>query len=111
MRDAYEKFEAAGIKLYAISYDDQPALAEFANKQRIPFPLLSDVTSRVIGDYGLLNEQIEPGDALLYGIPYPGSYVTDENGVVVAKTGDSVAGGAEAPIVDCRPTDCSPSRH
>jgi hypothetical protein len=47
--------------------------------------LLSDIDSEVIEAYGILNTQIEPGDAFLEGIPYPGSYVTDEDGIVVAK--------------------------
>jgi hypothetical protein len=61
------------------------ALREFAEKQQIPYPLLSDQDSEVIRAYGILNEQVRPGDALLHGIPYPGVYVTDEDGVVVAK--------------------------
>ncbi len=73
------------MRLYAISYDDQGVLTEFAEKQKIPFPLLSDIDSKVIREYGILNDQIEPGDAYLYGIPYPGAFVTDEDGVVVAK--------------------------
>jgi len=60
-------------------------LSEFAEKQHIPYPLLSDLDSEVIRRYGILNDQIEPGDVFLHGIPYPGSYVTDEEGVVVAK--------------------------
>jgi hypothetical protein len=39
----------------------------------------------VIRKYGILNEQIGDGGALLEGIPYPGVYVTDEQGIVVAK--------------------------
>jgi AhpC/TSA family/Thiol:disulfide interchange protein DsbD, N-terminal len=76
---------AAGLRLYAISYDDVAALAAFAEAQRIPYPLLSDADSEVIRRFGILNTQIEPGDAMLYGIPYPGVYVTDEDGAVVAK--------------------------
>jgi hypothetical protein len=60
-------------------------LREFGETQRIPYPLLSDVDSRVIRAYGILNDRITPDDAFLYGIPYPGVYVTDEQGVVVAK--------------------------
>ena len=73
------------MRLYAISYDDQEVLAEFTQKQRIPYPLLSDVDSDVIRRFGILNTQIQPGDAFLYGIPYPGAYVTDADGIVVAK--------------------------
>ena len=36
----------AGIALYAISYDDPTVLAEFSDKQRIPYPLLSDIDSK-----------------------------------------------------------------
>lgn len=85
MRDAHAAFEEAGVRLYAISYDDAEALAAFARGQNIPFPLLSDVESEVIRRYGILNDQVDPGDAFLYGIPYPGSYVIDAGGIVVAK--------------------------
>ena len=76
---------AAGVKLYAISYDDGEALAEFREKQDIPYPLLSDVDSAAIRRYGILNDRIRPGDALLHGIPYPGVFVCDEDGVVISK--------------------------
>ena len=39
----------------------------------------------MIRDYGILNDSIKPGDALLYGIPYPGVYVCDAEGLVTAK--------------------------
>lgn len=60
-------------------------MAEYAEKQGIPFPLLSDLDSDVIRRYGILNTQIEPEDGFFYGIPYPGVFVTDADGVVVAK--------------------------
>jgi len=47
--------------------------------------LLSDTDSAVIRQFGILNDQVTRNDALLYGIPYPGVYVTDEDGTVVAK--------------------------
>ena len=39
----------------------------------------------MIRQFGILNEQVTRNDALLYGIPYPGVYVTNETGTVVAK--------------------------
>ncbi len=39
----------------------------------------------MIRQFGILNEQVTKNDALLYGIPYPGVYVTDEDGTVTAK--------------------------
>ena len=60
-------------------------LTEFSEKQHIPFPLLSDVESEVIRSYGILNTEISPDDVMIYGVPFPGAYVSDESGVVVAK--------------------------
>ena len=85
MRDAYDKFKEAGIKLYAISYDDQDVLATYAQTENIPFPLLSDLDSEVIRRYGILNTQVKPGDGIFYGIPYPGVFVTNEDGQVIGK--------------------------
>ena len=61
------------------------AIRQFADEQDMPFRLLSDVDSETIRRYGILNDQVGPDDAMLYGIPYPGVYVTDEQGVVTAK--------------------------
>ena len=85
MRDAYPQFEAAGVKLYAVSYDDTEALRAFTEGQSIPYPLLSDIDSEVIRRYGILNDQVKPGDAMLYGIPYPGAFVCDEGGLIIAR--------------------------
>ncbi len=60
-------------------------LAAYGTEQNIPYPLLSDVDSAVIKRFGILNDTVQPGDAMLYGIPYPGSYVCDGDGVVIAK--------------------------
>ncbi len=85
MRDSYARFEAEGISLYALSYDDRDTLREFSEAQGIPFTLLSDVDSAVIRKYGILNTEVSKDDAFLYGIPFPGVYVCDEDGVVVSK--------------------------
>ena len=85
MRDAWAKFERDDVALFAISYDDQVVLREFAEKQAIPFPLLSDVDSEAIRAWGVLNDQIQPGDAFLYGMAYPGAFVIDAEGRVVGK--------------------------
>lgn len=79
------KFRETGVKLYAISYDDRHALAAFADNYGIDYPLLSDVGSAVIRRYGILNTEIRPGDLPAYGVPFPGTYVTDEKGVVIEK--------------------------
>ena len=85
MRDAFGKFEANGIKLYALSYDDQETLKEFGRHHQIPYTLLSDIDPAVIKQFGLLNTEVSKSDAFLYGIPFPGVYICDENGIVVSK--------------------------
>jgi hypothetical protein len=73
-----------GLGVAAISYDSIGALKNFADRQHITYPLLSDPDSKIIRAYDILNETTKPG-TLTYGIPYPGIYVVDARGRVVAK--------------------------
>ena len=79
------EFETAGVTVYAISYDAPEVLAAFAEEFGITYPLLSDAGSEVIRRYGILNTLVRVDEAV-YGIPYPGSYLTDEAGVVTEKS-------------------------
>jgi peroxiredoxin len=85
LQEAMPKFEAAGIRLYAISYDDQEALADFVNNYNITYTMLSDPDSRVIREYGILNTLVKPHEVPFYGIPFPGTYIIDENGRITDK--------------------------
>ncbi len=85
MQEAQSRFDAAGLKLYAISYDEQDALADFVEHQGITYTMLSDSKSRVIREYGILNTQVPAHQLPFYGIPFPGTYVIDEEGRVIAK--------------------------
>ena len=85
LRDAFPAFRDAGIRLYAISYDDVEALAAFAAAQEIPYPLLSDADSAVIRRFGILNSQVGEVGGIVDGVPFPGTYVVDGDGVVVEK--------------------------
>jgi DsbC/DsbD-like thiol-disulfide interchange protein len=59
-------------------------LKNFADRRGITYPLLSDPQSSVIKAFGILNTEVPPGTPF-YGIPYPGTYIVDPNGRVVAK--------------------------
>ncbi len=78
-------FEKHGIKLYLLSYDDKKALANYVETTGARFTMFSDVDSKVIRDYGILNTEIKPGEIPVYGIPFPGTYVVDEAGKVIDK--------------------------
>jgi len=79
------QFEAAGVAVYALSYDEPDALRDFRDAHGITFTLLSDPASEVIRAFGILNELIDENDHPWFGIPYPGTYVTDAAGVIQAK--------------------------
>jgi hypothetical protein len=85
--------EAHAIALFAISYDAVGVLAEFAAKQGIRYPLLSDEDSQVMRRLNLINERVQD-DHAFYGIPvspkhanlpYPGVFVLDRDGRIEHK--------------------------
>ncbi len=85
LQNAMPMFEEAGIRLYAISYDEVGALEDFAQAHGITYNLLSDEGSAVIREYGILNHHVPPEQVPYHGIPFPGTYLVDEDGVVSAK--------------------------
>jgi hypothetical protein len=68
-------------------------LGAFAEKYAIRFPLLADEGSVAIRRLGLLNEHVAEHHAFygvpmrddVYGVPYPGSFILDAQGVVVER--------------------------
>jgi peroxiredoxin Q/BCP len=79
---------AAGVKVVGISYDSVDVLRAFAEKQKIAFPLLSDSESKTIIAYSLKNKETAGkkfGKVDLDGVPYPGTYLVDKDGVIRAK--------------------------
>ncbi len=79
---------AAGYEVFAVSNDTVERLSAFAQNHAVTFPLLSDEDSAVIRAFGIMNTLIEPGEGAhmrWYGIPYPGTYIVDADGVVVDK--------------------------
>ncbi len=79
-------FTAAGIKVFAISYDPVEVLAKFAGEFGITYPLLYDQGSVVMKRYGILNTMIRPEETEYYGLPYPGTYAVGEDGRVTEKS-------------------------
>ncbi len=85
MQSHADDFERDGITLIALSYDEQDALADFAQEHSVTFPLLSDPKSEIIKRLGILNTLIEEDDHPWYGIPFPGTYVLDSEGIIIEK--------------------------
>jgi peroxiredoxin len=85
--------QADDVAVIAVSYDPVQVLADFGTKNGISYPLLSDVGSRVMGELGLLNPNM-PEETGYWGftyaekhqgLPYPGTFLLDNAGVVVDK--------------------------
>ena len=102
------ELRSRGIGLATISYDSREILADFAKRQGITFPMLSDVGSATIRRYGILNtvaeEALGPNgkdpaalaDLQRYvtvtqpaerfrGIPFPGTFMLDTQGRVTSR--------------------------
>jgi len=84
LEHSYPSIRAQGLGLGAISYDSVEVLKSFATRKQITFPMLSDAGSKIIRSYGILNETVDKSTPF-FGVPYPGTYVLDAKGVVVAK--------------------------
>lgn len=81
LQSRYADITRQGLGLIAISYDSPETLKTFAASRGITFPLVSDAGSVIIRKYGLLNETVDP-KSRTYGIPHPGTFIVDRQGVV-----------------------------
>ena len=84
-----QEFSALDVPVYALSYDEADALSDFRDAHNVTFTLLSDPQSEVIRSFGILNTLIDESDHPWFGIPYPGTYILNAEGVVTHKFFDS----------------------
>jgi peroxiredoxin len=69
------KFEGADTQVFAISEDFTPSQKEFAEKNKLTFPLLSDFSKRQVAkDYGVLMPDL--------GIANRATFVVDKEGKI-----------------------------
>ncbi len=73
--------KAHGINAASITYDSRQILSNFGDAYKIAFPMLSDVGSKVIRAFGILNTNV-PEDHMMYGMPWPGDYLIASDGTV-----------------------------
>lgn len=82
MQRDLKSIEAAGVQVIGISYDAPGVLKKFSDQSKIGFPLLSDPGSKIIEEYHIQNTSAK-GKA--EGVPYPGTFLLDSQGVIRAK--------------------------
>ena len=81
---AAPELQAMGINVASMTYDPVATLAAAAEEHDVAFPLLFDENVKHVNAMGLRNTQYEPGQRA-YGIPYPGIFLIDAQGVIRAK--------------------------
>ena len=91
------EFEALGVNVAAMSYDDVSVLEDFAAAQGIGYALLSDKGGMHAKQLGILNEEYSE-EHLAYGVPHPGVLFIDPSGRVLLKR--AVPGYRERPPLD-----------
>ena len=74
-----------GLSLAGVSYDSVAVLADFSRRRGITFPLLSDPGSATIKHYGILNTTVPETNQQTYGIPFPGTFMLNVQGVVTSR--------------------------
>lgn len=74
-------FKRLGINIATMTCDPMDTLAEAALDHGASFPLLQDEDTRHVRALGILNTEYEPGQRA-YGIPYPGIFLLDAEGVI-----------------------------
>ena len=79
-----QAFKDKGLAVASITYDSQAVLKDFSTRLTIGYPMLSDPQSKVIRAFGLLNTNVDPKSPQ-YGIPFPGTIIVNEKGVVTSK--------------------------
>ena len=79
-----DQIEAMGINVVALTFDSVEKLKTVQEDQNIQFPLLHDEEVTHVNAFGIRNLDYEQGHRI-HGIPYPGIFLIDSNGVIKAK--------------------------
>jgi len=82
LQNAKQRYEKQRIKLAAISYDSPAILKDFADRNKIDFPLLADPDSKIIRSFNVLNEEAK---GMNKGMAHPGFFYIDAGGVIREK--------------------------
>jgi thioredoxin-dependent peroxiredoxin len=80
LRDNYKLLQKQGYEVLGVSTDNEKSHRKFADKEKLPFPLLADIDKVVHDKYGTW------GEKSMYGRKYMGTlrttFVIDEKGKI-----------------------------
>ena len=92
-----EKFEALGVNVAAMTYDEVAPLTDFAEEREIAYPLLSDHGAKHVDALGIRNESYAE-DHFAHGVPHPGVFYIGADGSIALKR--AVPGYRDRPPFD-----------
>ena len=80
LRDNYASFLKQGFAVIGVSPDSEKSHKGFAGKYSLPFPLIADISKKIMNDYGVW------GEKKMYGRSYMGvirtTFIIDEKGII-----------------------------
>ena len=91
------RFEALGVQVAAMTYDDLEQLRVFHDKSQLGYPLLHDAGAVHVNALGVRNLQYREGHQA-YGVPHPGILFLSPEGKVLHKF--AVPGYRQRPPID-----------
>ncbi len=84
LSDIQDRFQAIGVSVGGMTYDDLETIKQFHDKWAIRFPLLRDEKGRHVDAWGIRNEEYGEG-TFAFGIPHPGVVFISPEGEILAK--------------------------
>ena len=79
-----DRFEAIGVTVVGMTYDDHEVLSDFAADHELGYALLSDPDGEYVAAIGIRNEEYGPGHPG-FGIPHPGIMLIDASRTILYK--------------------------
>ena len=80
LRDNWDSFLKKGFIVIGVSPDNEKSHKRFSDKYSLPFPLIADLSKKIVNDYGVW------GEKKMYGRSYLGvirtTFIIDEKGII-----------------------------
>jgi len=80
LRDSHDEFLKKGFTVIGVSTDSEKSHKGFAAKYSLPFPLIADITKKIVNDYGVYGEKKMYGKSF-FGIVRT-TFIIDGKGII-----------------------------
>jgi thioredoxin-dependent peroxiredoxin len=98
LRDNWDSFLKKGFIVIGVSPDSEKSHKGFADKYSLPFPLIADLSKKIVNDYGVW------GEKQMYGRSFLGvirtTFIIDEKGIIEKIINKVDTGGHTKQIFD-----------